>query len=102
MTPLKTYWPKIYPPLVEHLKLQVRMNVKSRTVELRNSKYELYLINSFERAFIDFLQINQRSLSTAERSRLRQSLCIIFRRGRRYRFATIGRFIYQLFRNQGR
>ncbi|RAO70316.1 uncharacterized protein BHQ10_006328 [Talaromyces amestolkiae] len=38
MTPLKTYWPKIYPPLVEHLKLQVRMNVKSRTVELRNSK----------------------------------------------------------------
>ncbi|MCJ1482322.1 pre-rRNA-processing protein pno1 [Schaereria dolodes] len=39
MTPLKTSWPKIYPPLVEHLKLQVRMNIKSRAVELRTSKY---------------------------------------------------------------
>jgi len=39
MTPLKTSWPKIYPPLVEHLMLQVRMNVKSRAVELRTSKY---------------------------------------------------------------
>ena len=39
MTPLKTSWPKIYPPLVEHLKLQVRMNIKSRAVELRTSRY---------------------------------------------------------------
>ncbi|KAJ9198826.1 hypothetical protein DTO164E3_4916 [Paecilomyces variotii] len=39
MTPLKTYWPKIYPPLVEHLKLQVRMNIKNRAVELRTSKF---------------------------------------------------------------
>ncbi|KAL6250294.1 pre-rRNA-processing protein pno1 [Rhinocladiella similis] len=39
MTPLKTSWPKIYPPLVEHLKLQVRMNVKSKAVELRTSKF---------------------------------------------------------------
>ncbi|KAF2456702.1 pre-rRNA-processing protein PNO1 [Lineolata rhizophorae] len=38
MSPLKQHWPKIYPPLVEHLKLQVRMNVKARAVELRNSK----------------------------------------------------------------
>ncbi|PSS28010.1 hypothetical protein M430DRAFT_47069 [Amorphotheca resinae ATCC 22711] len=37
MTPLKASWPKIYPPLVEHLQLQVRM--KNRTVELRTSKY---------------------------------------------------------------
>lgn len=37
MTPLKTSWPKIYPPLVEHLKLQVRMNVKAKAVELRTS-----------------------------------------------------------------
>lgn len=37
MSPLKTAWPKIYPPLVEHLKLQVRMNIKSRAVELRTS-----------------------------------------------------------------
>ena len=39
MTPLKTSWPKIYPPLIEYLKLQVRMNNKSRAVELRTSKY---------------------------------------------------------------
>jgi RNA-binding protein PNO1 len=43
MTPLKAHWPKIYPPLVEHLKLQVRMNVKNRAVELRNSRYNLRL-----------------------------------------------------------
>ncbi|EXJ96418.1 pre-rRNA-processing protein PNO1 [Capronia coronata CBS 617.96] len=39
MSPLKTNWPKIYPPLVEHLKLQVRMNIKSKAVELRTSKF---------------------------------------------------------------
>lgn len=39
MTPLKSSWPKIYSPLVEHLKLQVRMNVKSRAVELRTSRH---------------------------------------------------------------
>lgn len=38
-TPLKTAWPKIYPPLVEHLKLQVRMNIRAKSVELRTSKY---------------------------------------------------------------
>jgi RNA-binding protein PNO1 len=38
MTPLKNDWPKIYPPLVEHLKLQVRMNVAKKVVELRTSK----------------------------------------------------------------
>ncbi|KAL8673705.1 MAG: hypothetical protein Q9168_001866 [Polycauliona sp. 1 TL-2023] len=39
MTPLKSSWSKIYPPLVEHLKLQVRMNVKSKAVELRTSNH---------------------------------------------------------------
>lgn len=39
MTPLKASWPKIYPPLVEHLKLQVRMNIKAKAVELRTSKH---------------------------------------------------------------
>ncbi|KAL8724319.1 MAG: hypothetical protein Q9166_008020, partial [cf. Caloplaca sp. 2 TL-2023] len=39
MTPFKASWSKIYPPLVEHLKLQVRMNVKAKAVELRTSKY---------------------------------------------------------------
>ena len=39
MSPLKSSWPKIYPPLVEHLKLQVRMNIKSKAVEMRTSKF---------------------------------------------------------------
>ena len=39
MSPLKLSWPKIYPPVVEHLKLQVRMNIRSRAVELRTSKH---------------------------------------------------------------
>ncbi|CAG8447791.1 408_t:CDS:2 [Ambispora leptoticha] len=38
-TPLKKFWPKIYEPLVEHLNLQVRMNTKSRCVELRTSHH---------------------------------------------------------------
>ncbi|KAG9236889.1 hypothetical protein BJ875DRAFT_371164 [Amylocarpus encephaloides] len=38
MAPLKVSWPKIYPPLVEHLKLQVRMNIKNKAVELRTSQ----------------------------------------------------------------
>ena len=40
MTPLKNSWDKLYPPLVENLKLQVRMNTKrTRAVELRTSKH---------------------------------------------------------------
>lgn len=39
MTPLKQSWNSIYPPLVEHLKLQCRMNIKRKTVELRTSKH---------------------------------------------------------------
>lgn len=33
----KKTWTQIYPPLVEHLHLQVRFNVKSKAVELRSS-----------------------------------------------------------------
>ena len=36
MTPLKKDWLKIYTPLVEHMKLQVRMNLRSKAVELRS------------------------------------------------------------------
>lgn len=39
MTPLKSTWLKIYSPLVEHLKLQVRMNVKAKQVEIKTSKH---------------------------------------------------------------
>ncbi|CAK4076688.1 unnamed protein product [Aphanomyces euteiches] len=38
-TPLKNDWPNIMKPIVEHLKLQVRMNMKTRCVELKNSEY---------------------------------------------------------------
>lgn len=37
MTPLKNEWPKIYTPLVEMAGLQVRMNVKRKTVEIKVS-----------------------------------------------------------------
>jgi len=37
-TPLKENWLKIYTPVVEHMKLQIRMNLKSKRVELRTSQ----------------------------------------------------------------
>ncbi|EMR09645.1 hypothetical protein PNEG_02228 [Pneumocystis murina B123] len=39
IAPLKENWSKIYSPLVEHLKLQVRMNLKNKTIDLRTSIY---------------------------------------------------------------
>ncbi|KAI9781397.1 MAG: pre-rRNA-processing protein pno1 [Geoglossum umbratile] len=39
LSPLKASWPKLYTPLVTHLQLQIRMNLKSRCVELRTSKH---------------------------------------------------------------
>lgn len=35
-TPLKENWMKIYTPVVENLKLQIRFNLKTRNVELRS------------------------------------------------------------------
>jgi len=34
--PLKEHWMKIFTPIVEHLKLQVRFNLKTRNVEIRS------------------------------------------------------------------
>ncbi|KAI9294402.1 pre-rRNA-processing protein PNO1 [Neoconidiobolus thromboides FSU 785] len=38
MAPLRKEWMKLYTPVVEHLKLNIRMNVKSKTVELATSE----------------------------------------------------------------
>jgi len=35
MTPLKKDWERIFTPVVEHMKLQIRMNIHTRHVELR-------------------------------------------------------------------
>ncbi|XP_067900389.1 RNA-binding protein PNO1 isoform X2 [Heterodontus francisci] len=37
-TPLKENWLKIFTPIVEHLQLQVRFNLKSRNVEIKTCK----------------------------------------------------------------
>jgi len=37
MSPLKTHWMNIYQPVVEHLKLQIRFNTSTQSVELRTS-----------------------------------------------------------------
>ncbi|XP_033115902.1 RNA-binding protein pno1-like [Anneissia japonica] len=37
-SPLKENWMKIFTPVVEHLKLQIRFNLKTRQVELKASK----------------------------------------------------------------
>ncbi len=38
-TPLKSNWDSILKTLVEHMKLQVRMNTKRRAIEIRTSKH---------------------------------------------------------------
>lgn len=38
MSPLKSHWMEIYEPIVKYLKLQIRMNIRNKTVELKNSK----------------------------------------------------------------
>lgn len=37
-TPLKENWLKIFTPVVEHLRLQIRFNLKTRNVEIRTCK----------------------------------------------------------------
>ncbi|KAL3893671.1 MAG: hypothetical protein SGPRY_014071 [Prymnesium sp.] len=39
LSPLKKDWMKIYTPIVEHLKLDIRMNTRSRCVELKTSAH---------------------------------------------------------------
>merc|ERR1712173_220611 len=37
-SPLKENWMKIFEPIVQHLKLQIRFNLKTRNVEIRTCK----------------------------------------------------------------
>jgi len=56
-SPLKENWMKLFEPIVEHLKLQVRFNLKSKCVEIRTCKDTVDIQNlqkaaDFVRAFI--------------------------------------------------
>ncbi|XP_018422446.1 PREDICTED: RNA-binding protein PNO1 isoform X1 [Nanorana parkeri] len=61
-TPLKENWMKIFTPIVEHLQLQVRFNLKTRNVEIRTCKETtdvgaLTKAADFVRAFILGFQV---------------------------------------------
>ncbi|XP_064108682.1 RNA-binding protein PNO1-like isoform X1 [Macrobrachium nipponense] len=53
-TPLKDNWEKLYSPIVEYLKLQIRFNLKTRNVEIRTGP-ETEDPNSMQKA-ADFIQ----------------------------------------------
>ena len=53
-TPLKENWLKIYTPIVEQLKLQIRFNLRSRQVELQSSP-ETTDIGALQKA-VDFVR----------------------------------------------
>jgi len=53
-SPLKDNWMKVYTPIVDHLKLQVRFNLKTRNVEIRSCA-ETAEISSLQKA-ADFIR----------------------------------------------
>lgn len=55
-TPLKENWLKIFTPIVEHLKLQVRFNLKSRNVEIKTSE-DTDDLNNLQKA-ADFVKVS--------------------------------------------
>nr|CAG4645795.1 EOG090X0D0V [Lynceus sp. MCZ IZ 141354] len=62
-TPLKENWMKIFSPVVEHLHLQIRFNLKTRQVEIRTCKETEDITNlqraaDFVRAFICGFEID--------------------------------------------
>ena len=63
-TPLKDNWMKIFTPIVEHLHLQIRFNVKTRNVEIKvpgyNKLTNIFLIRKY---LIKVIQVQQREKS---------------------------------------
>lgn len=56
-SPLKENWMKIFTPIVEHLHLQVRFNLKVRQVEIRTCK-ETEDISKFLESLVESLKLN--------------------------------------------
>jgi len=54
LTPLRDNWMKIFTPVVQYMKLQIRMNTQTRNVELRTSE-QTEEISSLQKA-TDFIQ----------------------------------------------
>merc|ERR1711962_1895019 len=84
-TPLKQSWEKIYSPIVEHLKLQVRFNLQTRNVEIKTCEETknigaIQKAADFVRAFILGFGAPRRSLPRVfqsdrrERTQRRSSL----------------------------
>lgn len=55
-TPLKENWLKIFTPIVEHLRLQIRFNLKTRNVEIRTCKETADIANLQKAA--DFVKVS--------------------------------------------
>jgi len=63
LAPLRENWMQIYEPIVTHLKLQVRMNIKRKAVEIRTSEHTqeagaLQKATDFVRAFVLGFAVN--------------------------------------------
>jgi len=62
-TPLRENWMNIYTPIVQNMKLQIRMNTRSKTVEIRTSQHTddigaLQRAEDFLRAFMMGFDLN--------------------------------------------
>ncbi|NXU64177.1 PNO1 protein, partial [Horornis vulcanius] len=67
-TPLKENWMKIFTPIVEHLQLQIRFNLKTRNVEIKTCQETkdlsaLTKAADFVKAFILGFQVEVRSIN---------------------------------------
>lgn len=59
-SPLKENWLKIFTPIVEHLQLQIRFNLKTRNVEIKTCKDTKNIANLQKAA--DFVKVKKYSI----------------------------------------